>query len=177
MIAQLQARLTELIINCPESAAALQELKQTMKDQFKWPADSIYMDCDAMDDKPGTKKIPVTDEHGHQVTDEEGRVVMKSLNDDWHVFFREGVADAPAMLFSLTESWCESPYCRVELVWYLVLKTMGAEALLRTEVGGTKVGNSLNVTGVDDLRKDDVVRHVIENMAPEERSAALRGAC
>ena len=31
MIAQLQARLTELIINCPESAAALQGLKQTMQ--------------------------------------------------------------------------------------------------------------------------------------------------
>ena len=28
------------------------------------------------------------------------------------------------------ESWCESPYCRVELVWYLVLKTMGADELL-----------------------------------------------
>ena len=31
VIAQLQARLTELIINCPESASALQDLKRTME--------------------------------------------------------------------------------------------------------------------------------------------------
>ena len=31
VIAQLQARLTELIINNPESAASLQELKRTME--------------------------------------------------------------------------------------------------------------------------------------------------
>ena len=80
------------------------ELKQTMKERFGWASDSIYMDCDAMDDKPGTKRVPVTDAQGNEVIDPEtGKVVMKSLNDDWHVFFREGVADAPAMLFSLTE--------------------------------------------------------------------------
>ena len=53
----------------------------------------------------------MTDEPGNEVIDPAtGKVVMKSLNDDWHVFFREGVADTPSMLFSPTEPWCESPY-------------------------------------------------------------------
>ena len=109
----------------------------------------------------------------NDIDPETGKVVMKSLNDDWHVFFREGVADAPSMLFSLTESWCESAYCRVELVWYLVLKTMGADELLRTEVGGTKTGSQFDVSGVDEsfqstvdsdgqeVRKEDVLLSLI----------------
>ena len=115
------------------------------------------------------------DENGAQRCNKDGTPMMKSINADWHVFFREGVSDAPAMLFSLTEAWCESSYCKVELVWYLVLKTMGAEEVLRTEVGGTKVGDSLTVTGVDDLQKDDVVRRV-QDMKPEDRAALWDGS-
>ena len=86
------------------------ELKQTMKERFGWASDSIYMDCDAMDDKPGTEYEPVKDEFGNDRIDPEtGKVVMKAMNCFWHVFFREGVADAPSMLFSLAErlnSYC-----------------------------------------------------------------------
>ena len=42
------------------------DLKKDMKERFGWASDSIYMDCDAMDDKPGTKKVPVTDEQGNE---------------------------------------------------------------------------------------------------------------
>ena len=91
------------------------------------------------------------------------------------------------MLFSLTESWCESPYCRVELVWYLVLKTMGADELLRTEVGGTKAVSKFDVSGVGDdfestvdfdgneIRKEDVLNKV-QNMTEEQRWALFDGS-
>ena len=55
------------------------ELKQTMKERFGWASDSIYMDCDAMDDKPGTEYEPVKDEFGNDRIDPEtGEVMMKA---------------------------------------------------------------------------------------------------
>eukprot|EP01045_Picozoa_sp_COSAG04_P034508 COSAG04_NODE_7584_length_1103_cov_1.003984_2_plen_44_part_01 len=44
-----------------------------------------------MENKLGTEKVPVIDEKGYEVKDEEGNVAMKSLNDEWHIFFREGL--------------------------------------------------------------------------------------
>ncbi|KAL5272199.1 hypothetical protein ACHWQZ_G000429 [Mnemiopsis leidyi] len=57
LIAQLQARLTELIINCPESAAALQDLKRTMDsvnfrretNKYGYGQDVVKIACDAVD--------------------------------------------------------------------------------------------------------------------------------
>jgi len=57
VIAQLQARLTELIINCPESAASLQQLKRTMEslkfkretNKYGYGQDVVKIACDAVD--------------------------------------------------------------------------------------------------------------------------------
>lgn len=57
VIAQLQARLTELIINCPESASALQDLKRTMEsinfrrdtNKYGYGQDVVKIACDAVD--------------------------------------------------------------------------------------------------------------------------------
>ena len=131
--------------------------------------------CDAVEDKLGTEKFSVTDENGHHVKDEEGNIVMKSINDEWHLFFREGLATAPAMLFSLTESWCQSPDSHVELVWNLVLKSLGAEELLRTETAEAKVDDIEADDGQDDLRKEDVLRRVEQMQSADDRAALFDG--
>ena len=120
-----------------------------------------------MEDTLGTKTVLVTDQNGHGVKDEEGNVAMKSLNDEWHIFFREGLATAPAMLFSLTESWCQSPDCHVQLVWNLVLKTLGAEELLRIETREVKVDDIEADDGHDDLQKEEaaLVSQFVEECA------------
>ena len=57
-----------------------QELKHTMAEQFSWPSDSIYMDCDAMEDKPGTVKELVLDENGAQhYGDDDGTPMMNAV--------------------------------------------------------------------------------------------------
>ena len=82
----------------------------------------------------------------------------------------EWAVGIPAMLFSLTQSWCEQPHREAELVWYLVLKTMGADALLQSSFG------AFGSKGLDSIRKDDILQNVV-NMAPEDRGPLWDGAC
>eukprot|EP01043_Picozoa_sp_COSAG02_P062626 COSAG02_NODE_8687_length_2479_cov_1.220168_1_plen_787_part_01 len=116
------------------------ELKRQMLTQFDWPDDSVYIDSDAMEHKPETVRT--------ERSDAEGNTYFVSLNPYWHIYFRESVCDSPSMLFSLTPAWCDSPYCKQELVWYLVLKTMGANELLRVEVDQSGVTSNLETHAV-----------------------------
>ena len=42
---------------------------------------------------------------------------MARLNPNWAEFYQDAMADAPAMVFCLTEAWCTSEWCEQELVW------------------------------------------------------------
>eukprot|EP01051_Picozoa_sp_SAG22_P022732 SAG22_NODE_5564_length_992_cov_1.128779_1_plen_59_part_10 len=55
------------------------QLKETMTKRFAWPPDSVYIDCDAMDNKPGTRQeVRTNRETGEQFT--------ANINDEWHVY-------------------------------------------------------------------------------------------
>ena len=96
--------------------------------------------------------------------------------DEWHVFFREAVADAPAMIFVMNELWCESKNCRLEVVWFLVRKTLGPEELLRATVGWAGDTTAAeDYEGVHDLYGQDVVQTVLD-MKPEDRQALWDGS-
>eukprot|EP01047_Picozoa_sp_COSAG01_P018076 COSAG01_NODE_973_length_12368_cov_12.435732_2_plen_1763_part_00 len=134
---------------------AAQRMKAALaNERFGWSPDTIYIDRDALPDKPGTRDVPVCDSldcpHRHYCGDEScagecgvthdgeacsgacrGNVqYTKFLNPDWHKYYRGAMAEAPAMVFLLTEPWCNSPNCAQEMIWYLVLKTGGIEALM-----------------------------------------------
>eukprot|EP01047_Picozoa_sp_COSAG01_P011217 COSAG01_NODE_490_length_16356_cov_34.781898_8_plen_2008_part_00 len=135
------------------------ELKEDLAERFYWPKHTIYIDRDALPGKEGTTADLVRNSSGKAL-------YTRYLNPDWHKFYREAMVDAPAMLFSLTKSWCESPFCKEELVWFLVLKTAGNAALTLANV---------NDTGVEDLDTAEIL-NVVRSMPETQRSALWDGA-
>eukprot|EP01052_Picozoa_sp_SAG31_P036071 SAG31_NODE_4446_length_3223_cov_12.388922_1_plen_716_part_10 len=92
-----------------------------------------------------------------------------STADDWPVLFRAGALHAPAMLFSLTQSWCEKNDIDAEMAWYLVLKTVGVEVVLQSAFAGAAAGTELN-----DILKADILQNVL-SLEPKDREPLWDG--
>ena len=74
----------------------------------------------------------------------------------------------PATLFCLTQALCESPCCDVDLVWNIVLRTMGVEALLQSAF------DRADKTDLNDIRKEDIMQNVL-SLEPEDRAPLWDG--
>lgn len=134
------------------------ELKTTMMSHFGWERTDIYLDHDALQEMPDTVAETFVDDTGTPRT--------RYLNDNWDTYYRKAMADAPTMCFCLSKAWCESQWCREELVWFLVLKTLGPAALMEPNADGT---------GLRDIDPADVLA-IVESMTVDQRRALWDGS-
>ena len=98
-------------------------LKTTIAQDVGWHPSAIYLDADALAGKAGTVSTDLVDEDSVPRT--------ANLNPNWSVYYRHAINEAPAMVFVLSQAWCESKWCSDELIWYLCQRT-GADLQNKT---------------------------------------------
>ena len=63
------------------------------------------------------------------VDEETGETKVAQLNPNWAAYYQAAMEEAPAMVFCLTQAWCESQWCEEELFWSGLLFATGGSLI------------------------------------------------
>eukprot|EP01052_Picozoa_sp_SAG31_P035500 SAG31_NODE_4293_length_3375_cov_6.098901_1_plen_1019_part_10 len=143
--------------------------KTLLSEEHSWPEWGLYVDGDFLASRSDTTIEVLEDDKGNRVLDSKGNPRYRVLNDKWHIYYREAMVEAGTMVFLTSWRWCQSPWCNLELLWFLLLRASGHEALMAAPTPKrTEKGHELQGELLPELRAD--VKKRISELTADQRS-------
>lgn len=159
---------------CSDLVPIAQNMKAVLSSKYLWPHTAMYIDGDCLATLSDTTVEIVKDSAGNPVLGVDGKPRSRVLNDKWSTYYREAMCESGNAVFLISKHWCDSPWCNLELLWFLLLRAGGRDALMAAPQPDRLPGHKMEGSVLPKLRAE--VERLVTAMAEKDRADLMATA-